>query len=75
MSEVFRRAVRYYIQENPDGFGAFTESSGPNVVQLDPESVTGADPVGTSEEPVTGSEGENAEGAGPEGVYDPTEDA
>lgn len=74
VSEVFRRAVRHYIRENPDGFEAFTRSTEPNVVEVDPETLGGGDPPEPPMGEESDSEVEDDESAPSVGVYDPTED-
>lgn len=73
-SEIIRRALRYYVEENPDGLRAFTAESGRThgVAQGGRGEVEEArvDPAEVAE---TGRANETGDTRG-SSVYDPTED-
>lgn len=77
-SEIVRRALRYYVEENPDEIRAFTAASGRTRGSSSASGRGGREAVDEARvdpgEVVGEQTSETADTAGT-GVYDPTEDA
>lgn len=88
-SELFRRAVRYYIRENPDELAAFSGDEGPNVERVEPDELVAenldeppveetadetAEATNDGEEEADANEEESDGNALLGGVYDPCEE-